>query len=418
MVGRPSLHHVALTTVSVLWLLGAWCCAEPEPCDPCDDCPADDDCTGDDDSTADDDSAGDDDQPSVREGRGTWIHATEYGSDAAVALPAIEAHVADLVDLGLNLLIPVVKGSHAYYPSSVTGVAEGWGEYDFIAAFRAAVDQASPDGRVEFHPWTCVYRTGSLLEEHPEYASLSRFGTVDAGMACPARPEVRARAVAVAREILEEHPEVDGIHLDYVRYAELGFCVCDHCRAAFMDHHGEDPMDLADEDERWIEWRVAQITGLVEEVRAIADGFDPPKKVSAAVFNLDCPEDDRVRLGQHWKDWLDRGLIDFAAPMNYTMDMGFFAHRTDQAIKSNDPSRSIYIGIGLYQFEPEDNHRALSQIEIARILGAKGTVLFRSAYIDEAFAEGLGTLYPTPAVLPHAVAEGGRKSGGGGGGRR
>ena len=370
-----------------------------------DDTTAGDDDPGDDDTGDDDIDPGDDDDSapaSNAEARGAWIWASPFGSDPAVAADAIDERIQGMVDTGFNLLFPLVKAGRANYPSAVTGINEGWETFDFPDVLQQATSTASPDGRVEVHPWTCVYNTSSLLEEHPEFASIYLDGTPEPGMACPTRPEVRARALAVVEEILTRY-DVAGIHLDYVRQAAPDTCYCDLCRAEFTALHGVDPMDVAQDDPDWVAFRVSQVTALVEAVRLLADAHDPPRLVSAAVFNKPTPTEGRVDFGQDWVDWLDRGLLDFAVPMNYTDDHDFFTEISHGALDHVDAAHHVYLGIGLYLFEEEDRDAAVEQIQIARDIGADGTVMFRAESINDVFVEAAADVWATPAHPPHAV---------------
>ncbi len=365
----------------------------------------DDDTTaGDDDDAIDDDSGDDDDSAPhpVAEARGAWIWASPFGNDPVEAAGAIDTRIHEMVDTGFNLLFPLAKAGSANYPSEITAVSEGWESFDFPGVLRDTAAAASPDGRVEVHPWTCVYYMGSLLEEHPEYAAVQLDGTPDGAMACPTRPEVRERALAVVEEILTRY-DVDGIHLDYVRQAAPDTCYCDLCRAEFQALHGVDPVTLPQDDPDWVTFRVAQVTAFVEQVRVLADAHDPPRLVSAAVFNKPTPTEGRVDFGQDWVDWLDRGLLDFAVPMNYTDDHDFFTEIGHGALDHVDPSHHVYLGIGLYLFEEEQRDGAVEQIEIARTLGADGTVMFRAESINDVFSQAAAEVWATPAYPPHAL---------------
>jgi uncharacterized lipoprotein YddW (UPF0748 family) len=221
-------------------------------------------------------------------------------------------------------------------------------------------------------------------------------------MACPTRPEVRERALAVVEEILERY-DVAGIHLDYVRQAAPDTCYCDLCRAEFQALHGVDPVTLPQDDPDWVTFRVAQVTAFVEQVRTLADAHAPPRLVSAAVFNKPTPTEGRVDFGQDWVDWLDRGLLDFAIPMNYTDDHDFFTEIGHGALDHVDPAHHVYIGVGLYMFEEEERDGAVEQIQIARDLGADGTVMFRAESINDVFDQAAADVWGEPAYSPHAV---------------
>lgn len=130
-----------------------------------------------------------------------------------------------------------------------------------------------------------------------------------------------------------EIPEVDYVHLDYIRYVDVilarglwekyglvmdeeyptaDYCYCDKCVADFKAASGIDIRTVEDPSKckEWAEFRCNVVTRLVNH---IADAVHAKgKKVSAAVF----PGPDsyaKWMVRQQWNDW----NIDAFFPMNY-----------------------------------------------------------------------------------------------------
>src|SRR5690606_18644407 len=81
----------------------------------------------------------------------------------------------------------------------------------------------------------------SLLDFGPDVMNLN----VPAIMLDPGVPEVRDYVVAVVEELVREY-DVDGIHLDYVRYPSPDYGYHPRARAAFEELVGVDPLWLVD----------------------------------------------------------------------------------------------------------------------------------------------------------------------------
>jgi len=322
--------------------------------------------------------------------RGVWLHPT-WGTEPTTALPAVRRQVRDLASLGFNMIFPLVENHLAYYPSSAAAPYKGWDGLDYPAAL---VDESRRQG-MEAHLWTCVYHMSDLLQQRPEYASVDRAGKASRWMACPARPQVRARALAAAVEIMDRYPDA-GVHLDYVRFESGQHCYCDHCRQTFRGVHGVDPLNLAPLDPRWVTWRAEQVTDLVRRVRQAADARSPRRVVSAAVFSIPDPNQAFVEQGQKWVRWLEDGLLDFAVPMNYVTSHGEFSRWTRNALAAA-AGLKIHIGVGLFEFE-KDTREAAVQVRLARQLGAGGVVLFRAKYLDAPFRRQLEGLFGSPSA--------------------
>jgi uncharacterized lipoprotein YddW (UPF0748 family) len=145
----------------------------------------------------------------------------------------------------------------------------------------------------------------------------------------PSNREARKFIVDVVQDIADRY-EVDGIHLDYVRYPATGFGFDPGMRSDFMLYWGIDPLHMghvweslpAEEGQRATALfdslltaeRAQEVDSLVLAVRgAIGD-----LPLSAAVV----PEYERARVekGQDWAKWVLEGTVDFVVPMAYSYE--------------------------------------------------------------------------------------------------
>ena len=199
---------------------------------------------------------------------------------------------------------------------------------------------------------------------------------------------VRERAVAVSLELAERY-DLDGIHLDYMRFPGPDFDYSAGALAAFrgwaaphlstdrrrtLDRAAEhDPLAWADRlPDLWSAFRREQITTLLEWIHFGVKARRPWMTISAAVVP-DTAEARRDRL-QDWPAWARAGLLDAVAPMAYAPDDRRFRRQVAGALAAVPrPGPELWAGIGSYLAGLEGT---LTKIAIARDLGADGVVLF------------------------------------------
>ena len=217
----------------------------------------------------------------------------------------------------------------------------------------------------------------------------------------PAAPGVAEYLAATFAELIARYPELDGLHVDYIRYPDvlpfipgsrfgvgLDFGYGGPTRARFQRETGLDaPIgdDLRNAN-RWDEWRREKLSELVRGLRTAIRSARPgvPESeqpvLSAAVGTYF----ERVYLAeaQDWKSWIEDGLLEFAVPMAYTLDDRLFRYMVE-GFASGPRSERIWIGHGTWLFakRPEG---ALAQIEVAKSAGARGEVLFSYDSIADA----------------------------------
>jgi uncharacterized lipoprotein YddW (UPF0748 family) len=167
--------------------------------------------------------------------------------------------------------------------------------------------------------------------------------------------------------------ELDGIHLDYIRYPEddrYGWNPATVAR--FNRLHGRDGSP-AESDPAWGDFRRKQVTDFVRQVYLRAYEMRPPAKVSASVITWgNGPASDAdfrtrdayARVYQDWPSWLAEGIIDFAMPMNYVANARYSSYldRWLEFEKDRQFGRAVMPGLGIYLNPIPDG---LSQIDRA-----------------------------------------------------
>ncbi len=261
-------------------------------------------------------------------------------------------------------------------------------ESDMVAQLGDQLGAAVSAGRqrdIAVHAWVILWN----LEGQPEgrLAALRRAGRLQVSASgsslawlCPSNPDNRAFELNAIRDVASRYG-VAGIHLDYVRYKSGDYCFCNGCRARFARDTGITvrrwPADVRTGAQAgaYRDWRRAQITTFVAAAREAVRNVSPALQLSAAVYPgyPGC----RESIAQDWGEWLRRGLLDFACPMNYSEDAGKIVEWYRKQAAYPGVRGRLYPGIGVTA--TESRLTAVGTIEQAAALrreGAGGFVLF------------------------------------------
>jgi hypothetical protein len=229
----------------------------------------------------------------------------------------------------------------------------------------------------------------------------------EAAWLCPSHPGNVALVKAAARELAQRFVP-DGIHLDYARLPLERSCLCGRCRELFGRSESW-PGDVLPGGKRWEEFRRfrrARVTSLVEALATAAREARTGTHVSAAVF----PElaTCRETLAQDWGEWVEKGLIDFVAPMDYTEsvdELTRWVRDQSRRIRARVPLVAG-LGVSAGRARIDDPAELIRQIAAARTSGADGFALFQ---LD---ADLLERHLPVIARGPGRVGAGARPHGG------
>ena len=153
----------------------------------------------------------------------------------------------------------------------------------------------------------------------------------------PGHPDAAADTVDVLMHLVRNY-DVDGLHLDRIRYPEIaiagqtpttgtniGYNVTNLAR--FKRHFGlEAGPDPTPGNPAWMQWRRDQVTNLVRRIYLNAIAAKPHLKISAALIAFGGgPTTEAAwnnaeaywRVYQDWRAWTEEGIIDLAMPMDY-----------------------------------------------------------------------------------------------------
>jgi uncharacterized lipoprotein YddW (UPF0748 family) len=194
----------------------------------------------------------------------------------------------------------------------------------------------------------------------------------------PATPGVVEALEAVVDDLVRAAPDLDGLHLDFIRSTYtlpmlpgsrfspgLDFGYGAPAKAAFAAASGQ-PFARG---EAWDDWRRERISEVVRRLRARI-----PKRWqhSAAVL----PWADRAYLTalQDWRRWLEEGSIDFAVAMAYMRDDRLLRY-VSTSLTGGVAGDRVWIGLGAWLLA-DAPERIEAQARIARAAGAPGIAFF------------------------------------------
>jgi len=362
--------------------------------------------------------------------RAMWI--SSYSSDADMISPAnIDRLVADAKKANLNaLIVQVRKTGDALYNSDYEPRAENLRLPDFDP-LAYIIEKAHVQG-IEVHAWLNTYKVwekGSfpqspnhVFNQHPEWISKSIAGTRDrSGQYAldPGAKPVQDFLYEIYMDVLRKY-DVDGIHLDYVRYWDKSYGYSDLAVSRFNRATGRTGVPKP-ADPIWCEWRRDRVTDLVRQIYIGAKVIKPWVKVTAAVVaSQPCPRDFRNShpygsLLQDWERWTREGIVDAVIPMNYKTETNaksakLFRDWIEGMVRWKH-DRHVYNGILI-----QGTKSFLTQIEASRKRGTDGVVGFafnrgqsrpRSEMV-KALASGV---FSKPAPVPEMAWKDKRSSG-------
>lgn len=280
---------------------------------------------------------------------------------------------------------------------------------------------------LEFHTWiptmvqgenkkldTTLYAFNGLGESaftKPAFVPYYKF-------LCPNKEEVY-EFLANLYGSVADIDEVDGIHLDYIRYPDVilarglwekydlvmdkeypqfDYCYCDDCTSDFKEKSGIDIKEVEDPStvEAWKQYRYDLITNLVNKLADVVHSKN--KKINAAVF----PGPNSVAkkiVRQEWDKW----NLDAYYPMNYNdfylEDTKWIGAVTKEGVEAINNRKPIYSGLFICpnpekktsERDPE-NHGLLPEeledaIKESMNNGAAGICLFTPGRMTDAHWE-------------------------------
>ena len=340
--------------------------------------------------------AGEDEKVSPPYDRYLWVIR-----DVLKSKRSIDDMVNFAIEKNINHLFVQVRGrGDSFYESQFTSRSQilSEGEFDPLAYL---LDTANGKG-INIHAWVNVYILWSskslpnderhILHMQQQWLDTTEEWPVDVGkkldmvavnnnneglFLSPNHPDVNGYLIKVFRELITNY-DIDGLHLDYIRYQEAEYGRNPYAIARFKSESGNDPGPWFLEMERstiasprlianmkrWNNFKRKAVTSLVKDTRALVNEVRPDCIISAAVKpNLYVA---RERYFQEWNVWLAAGYLDWVVPMNYSSKKREFARNID-VIDDNFPKKyreKIIMGIALHNQTPSE---ASDKIKFSRL---------------------------------------------------
>lgn len=290
----------------------------------------------------------------------------------------------ELKAAGINtLFVNTLWAGLAHYPSTI--VPESHTYRKFGDQMKAASAAARKYG-LEIHAWVVLWQINNAPPEFQ--AQMRKEGRLqqaaDGTKLTWLNPvlESNQRYMLSAIEELARNYDLDGIHLDYVRYPDSSADYSPATRAAFERWLGRSPgawpasVRSGALREKFLAWRAGIITDFVKQTRQRVRQVNPKLTLSAAVWGG--YPDTIASIGQDWGAWLKDGQLDFVCPMNYADDTYKFSALTQKQLALPGAKGRIIPGIGVTSAESQlSADKVIEQIAIARRLGAPGFALYK-----------------------------------------
>lgn len=196
----------------------------------------------------------------------------------------------------------------------------------------------------------------------------------------PGHPDVQDYIVSGIQSIVENY-DVDGIHLDYVRYPDFNSNTAysdwgynETSVARFQAATGRDDVPEASDPE-WGDWRRAQVTNLVRKIYLGMWDVDPQARLSMAGITYGFGpsgvggwENTRTyaEVLQDWRSWLEEGIMDTMVAMNYKRNwlppQDEMFSQWSEFIADNQADRQGVDGPALYLNSVQDSVEQVQEI--------------------------------------------------------
>ena len=193
----------------------------------------------------------------------------------------------------------------------------------------------------------------------------------------PAHPKVNSYLLSVFKELVDEY-NIDGIHLDYIRYHDSGYGKNPYSIASYKKYNSSSSEISSSSLDRfssqqWNDFKRKSITDLVIATKDMITLINPKIELSAAV--KPSLYEARERFYQEWDVWLVAGYLDKAFLMNYATDLRVFAANID-IMYDNLPKkyrRKIVMGISTYNQNPDE---ALTKVKYTKVTRFSSVAFF------------------------------------------
>lgn len=230
-------------------------------------------------------------------------------------------------------------------------------------ALQFAIDECHLRG-MELHAWVVTipvgkWNTYGCQQLRRRYGSLiKKIG--DEGYMNPESPTTAEYIASMCEEITRRY-DIDGIHLDYIRYPETW--------------QGQKRVENITRIVRRIHQQVKAHKPWVKISCSPIGKYDDLSRYSSRGWNA------RRQVAQDAQGWLREGLMDQLYPMMYFQGNNYYPFAIDW--QENSYGRTIVSGLGVYMLHPRERNWPLTEVErqlnVSRQIGI-GHCYFRAKF--------------------------------------
>lgn len=327
------------------------------------------------------------------ENRSVWYRATEKSDDD------VRATVEKMKQLNVNSVY-----LESWFNGRFTGYSDNPlilhttgqnGDYDVLEGFV----RICHENGIEVHAWVENFFIGTVeAQEQANMALANHFegrwltdrngkntffysaSNTNFIFMNPFDPEVRQFLLDFYKEIVMKY-DVDGIHLDYIRFPELNygtddFGYNDDIVAAWQKQENTevDPRTLqaGTLKNSWIAFRQEIINSFVGAVHTMLMRTDPDTWLSAAVY----PGLPTIKnqIFQDCKTWVERGYMDELFSMTYGADNNYV--ESNAKMFAGIAGENCFYSTGISAFGETEDYAFAQQLSIVTEAGADGVAIF------------------------------------------
>lgn len=268
---------------------------------------------------------------------------------------------------------------------------------------------------IRVHAWLPVNKDVALANQRADWAMISTDGAPSEQWMSPSHPEWRRHFLSKVKALLSQY-DLDGIHLDYIRYPSLDYDFGPYALAATRSHIGDKAATISELQStyylQWVDWRYREIAALVRSIKeAIGLHSDTEIVLSAALIGDAAVSYSSAEFfGQDYSRLAE--ILDVVMPMAYFNESKKSLQWISNVVAGTRylvGTRQVYVGLEAYQKPGSwslDAQTFARSVDVARY-GADGLVFYPYLHLfgrgDEDRrlpAKGLAGIAPAVGLSP------------------
>ena len=326
-------------------------------------------------------------EPRTVETRSVWYEPTERSASA------VKSTVAAMKKAGINELVLCVNSSNGTLvpvdtnklPFKKDSITQS------VDILQTYIKECRANG-ISIVFWVPVFSSSSVNAK-TEWLDVTNTGVIGReNFLSPANSEFRQVFMDYIRFILNKY-DIDGLQLDYIRYAQFYNGVDSGYDAAsiklFKEKTGNDEsvvkaigqqLNKHPKWQTWCNYKTELVNSWVSEIYSIVNSLNPEIYLSAAVAASNS-------VGNYCQDpsaWVKGGYIDGIYVMSYSEEIN--ETTTKPFLNARGDSSYLVMGCGAYL--SISNQSIIEQTDNSSVLGADGTAYFEwGAVRDHGYTE-------------------------------